>query len=68
MNPGAVRPSTVLIAPPSQSFRSSTQTRQPSFASSAAPASELMPLPTKTASNPAMGRLYWLDMSRWNLR
>ena len=64
--PGAVRPSTVLIAPPSQSFRSRTQTRQPSFASSAAPASELMPLPTKTASNPATRRLYSLDMSQRN--
>ena len=37
VKPGAVSPSTVLIAPPSQSLRSSTQTRQPSFASSAHP-------------------------------
>ena len=50
VNPGAMRPSTVLIAPPSQSFRSRTQQRQPAFASSAAPARELIPLPTKTAS------------------
>src|SRR5262249_49591502 len=37
-------------APPSQSLRSSTRQRFPALASSAAPASELMPLPTKTTS------------------
>jgi hypothetical protein len=55
VKPGAVNPSTVLIAPPSQSLRSSTHTRQPAFARSAAPASELIPLPTKTASKRAIG-------------
>src|SRR4051794_8609833 len=47
--PGSVI-SAVRIAPPSQSFRSRTQTSQPPFASSAAQASELMPLPMTTAS------------------
>src|SRR5262249_22591247 len=50
VNPGAVRPSTVRIQPPATSSRSSTQTFQPARASNAAPASELMPAPTKTAS------------------
>ncbi len=48
-NPGSVS-SSVLIAPPSQSFRSSTQTLQPARASRAPHASELTPLPTITAS------------------
>src|SRR5581483_7699244 len=43
--------SAVRIAPPSQSLRSSTHTRQPPLASSAPQASELTPLPTMTASN-----------------
>src|SRR5689334_6632757 len=38
------------MQPPSSSSRSSTRTLQPSRASSAAQASELMPLPTTTAS------------------
>src|SRR5579859_7645385 len=38
------------MAPPSQSFRSSTVTRQPARASKAAHASELTPLPMMTAS------------------
>jgi hypothetical protein len=42
--------SAVRIAPPSQSLRSSTHTFQPFFASSAAAASELIPLPIATAS------------------
>ncbi len=48
-NPGTVI-SALRIAPPSQSFCSSTQTLQPARASSAAQASELMPLPTRTTS------------------
>src|SRR4051812_14382573 len=48
-NPGSVS-SSVLIAPPNQSLRSSTQTRHSARASSAAQASELTPLPTMTAS------------------
>ncbi len=55
VNPGAVRPSRVLMQPPSSSSRSRTHTFQPSLASSAAPARELMPAPTKTASKPATG-------------
>src|SRR5215467_6589628 len=55
-NPGSVS-SSVLIAPPNQSLRSSTQTRQPARASSAPPARELIPLPTKTASYSATGEL-----------
>src|SRR6266536_3910049 len=47
--PGSVS-SAVLIAPPSSSSRSSTQTSQPARARKAAHASELMPLPTMTAS------------------
>src|SRR4051794_8514836 len=47
--PGSVI-SAVRIAPPSQSFRSRTQTSHPPFARSAAHASELIPLPTTTAS------------------
>ena len=47
--PGSVI-SAVLIAPPSHSSRSRTQTLQPAFASSAAAASELIPLPITTAS------------------
>ncbi len=42
--------SSVRIAPPSHGFRSSTQTFQPFFASSAAATSELIPLPIATAS------------------
>ena len=42
--------SAVRIAPPSQSFRSSTQTVQPLRASSAPATSALIPLPTATAS------------------
>ena len=42
--------SALLMAPPSQSLRSSTQTLQPARESSAAQASALMPLPTRTAS------------------
>src|SRR3954447_7064820 len=48
-NPGCVS-SAVWIAPPSQSLRSSTQTRQPARARSAPQARELTPLPTMTAS------------------
>ena len=51
VKPGAVRSDEVRMQPPSSSSRSSTQTLQPAFASSAAPASELIPEPTKTASN-----------------
>src|SRR5829696_1351892 len=47
--------SAVLIAPPSQSLRSRTHTRQPLFASSAAQARPLTPLPTTTASKSATG-------------
>src|SRR3954447_15408613 len=47
--PGSVS-SAVLIAPPSSASRSSTQTSQPPRESSAAHASELIPLPTMTAS------------------
>src|SRR5829696_532164 len=46
--------SAVLIAPPSQSLRSSTHTRQPLFASSAPQARPLTPLPTTTASTSAI--------------
>src|SRR6266404_1023264 len=52
--PGSVS-SAVWIAPPSQSLRSSTHTRQPPRASSAPHASELTPLPTMTASYSATG-------------
>src|SRR5512146_1209878 len=52
--PGSVS-SAVLIAPPSSASRSSTQTFQPARASRAAHASELMPLPTTTASWSATG-------------
>src|SRR5205814_7521391 len=55
-NPGSVS-SSVLIAPPNQSLRSSTQTRQSARASSAAHASELIPLPTMTASYSATREL-----------
>ena len=54
--PGSVI-SAVWIAPPSQSLRSSTQTRHPSRASSAPHASELTPLPTITASYSATREL-----------
>src|SRR3954451_8547163 len=47
--PGSVS-SAVLIAPPSSASRSRTQTSQPPRESSAAHASELIPLPTMTAS------------------
>ena len=40
----------IMLVQPNQSFRSSTQTRQPARASSAPHASELTPLPTMTAS------------------
>src|SRR4051812_17037370 len=43
------------MAPPSQSFRSSTLTRRPARASKAAQASELIPLPTMTTSTSAIG-------------
>src|SRR4051812_34659873 len=49
LNPGSVI-SAVLIAPPNQSLRSSTQTFQPAFASSAAHARPFPPLPTTIAS------------------
>src|SRR3989442_1086971 len=55
-NPASVS-SSVLIAPPNQSLRSSTQTRQPARASSAAHVSELTPLPTMTASKSATREL-----------
>src|SRR3954451_4110061 len=55
-NPASVN-SSVLIAPPNQSLRSSTQTRQSARASSAAHASELIPLPTMTASYSATREL-----------
>src|SRR4051794_7013015 len=45
------------MQPPKRSFRSSTQTCQPPFASSAAQASPLTPLPTMTASKSAMREL-----------
>jgi hypothetical protein len=48
-NPGSVI-SAVRMAPPSSSLRSSTSTRLPALARRAAPTSELIPLPTKTAS------------------
>ena len=48
-SPGSVI-SAVRMQPPSQSLRSSTQTRQPARASSAPQASELIPLPTRTTS------------------
>src|SRR5437764_2690095 len=54
--PGSVI-SAVLIAPPSASSRSSTHTRQPPRARSAAQASELIPLPTTTASKSATGEV-----------
>src|SRR4051794_35704637 len=54
--PGSVI-SAVRIAPPNQSFRSSTQTRQPPFARSAAHASELTPLPTTTTSKSLNGHI-----------
>ena len=50
--PGSVS-SAVLIAPPSSPSRSSTQTWKPPRASSAAQASELIPLPTTIASKSA---------------
>src|SRR3954463_4439157 len=43
------------MQPPNRSFRSSTNTCQPAFASSAPHASELTPLPTMTASKSLMG-------------
>src|SRR2546421_10959889 len=43
------------MQPPKRSLRSSTHTRHPPFASSAAHASELTPLPTTTASYSAIG-------------
>src|SRR4051812_30441708 len=55
-NPGSVS-SSVLTAPPNQSLRSSTQTRQSARASSAAHARELTPLPTTTASYSATREL-----------
>src|SRR6476469_6265705 len=45
------------MQPPKRSFRSSTQTCQPPFASSAPHASALTPLPTMTASKSAMREL-----------
>src|SRR5437868_13106171 len=45
------------MAPPSSSSRSSTSTLQPPRASSAAQASELIPLPTMTASCSALCEL-----------
>src|SRR5207248_1207570 len=48
-NPGCVS-SAVLMHPPNQSLRSSTQTSQPAFARSAAQARPLTPLPTTIAS------------------
>src|SRR4051794_3504334 len=45
------------MQPPKRSFRSSTQTCQPPFASSAAQARALTPLPTMTASKSAMREL-----------
>jgi hypothetical protein len=56
VKPGAVRSVEVRMQPPSWSLRSRTQTLQPAFESSAAHASELIPAPTKTASNWAIGR------------
>ena len=46
------------MQPPATSLRSSTQTLQPARASSAAPTSELIPEPTKTASKVAIARCY----------
>jgi hypothetical protein len=51
VKPGAVRSVEVRMQPPRVSFRSRTHTFQPAFERSAAPASELIPAPTKTASN-----------------
>ena len=56
VKPGTVRSVDVRIHPPSSASRSRTQTLQPAFESSAAPASALIPEPTNTASNPAMVR------------
>src|SRR5581483_9495442 len=55
-SPRAARssPSCACAAPPSQSFRSRTATRQPARARSAPHASELIPLPTMTASYSAI--------------
>ena len=68
VNPGSVRSVDVRMQPPATSLRSSTQTLQPSRASSAAPTSELIPEPTKTASKVAIGAMlqnrFRLDMSR----
>src|SRR5262249_33400882 len=54
--PGSLS-SAVLIAPPGSASRSSTQTSQPARESKAAHASELMPLPTMTASCSATSEL-----------
>src|SRR5262249_31451320 len=55
-NPGSVS-SSVLIAPPNQSLRSSTHTRHSARARRAAHASELTPLPTTIASYSATREL-----------
>src|SRR5436309_5128608 len=54
--PGSLS-SAVLIAPPGSSFASSTQTRRPPRARSAAAARELMPLPTIATSKSATREL-----------
>src|SRR5882724_5184387 len=53
MNPGSVI-FVERILPPNQELRSRTHTFHPDLASSAAPTKELIPLPTKTASNESL--------------